>query len=147
MEFFSWIGQHWFDFIQTAGIIGGLFFTGLNFRDNFKARQVATLIEITRSHRDIWKQLFTHTELTRVTKTDIDLSLEPITEHERLIVHLLILHLNSTYHAAKISNVVRLEGIHTDIERFFVAPIPRKVWNDLRAFQNRDFVRFVEENL
>ncbi len=76
----------------------------------------------------------------------MDLVREPITEHERLIVRLLILHLNAAYHAAKISNVVRLEGIHVDIRRFFAARIPATVWAELREFQNRDFVRFVEQS-
>ena len=146
MEFFNFLGQHWLDFLQTAGIVGGLFFTGLSFRDNFQARQVATLIELTSSHRDIWENLFTHAALTRITKREVDLALEPITEHERLIVRLLILHLNAAYQAAKISNVVRLEGIHTDIEQFFAAPIPSTVWTELRDFQNHDFVQFVEKH-
>jgi hypothetical protein len=131
---------------NPIGAIGdGLFFTGLSFRDNFQARQVATLIDLTSSHRDIWENLFTHTELTRIAKREVDLVREPITEHERLIVRLLILHLNAAYHAAKISNVVRLEGIHTDIQQFFAAPIPTAIWAELREFQNHDFVRFVEQ--
>ena len=62
-------------------------------------------------------------------------------EHKREIVRLFIL---TPCHAAKISNVVRLEGIYTDIEQFFAAPIPATIWAELREFLNRDFVRFVE---
>ncbi|MCF7763183.1 MAG: hypothetical protein K9N62_05870 [Verrucomicrobia bacterium] len=145
MEFFNFLGQHWFDFLQTVGIVGGLFFTGLSFRDNFRARQVATLIELTGSHRDIWENLFTHTTLSRITKREVDLVREPITEHERLIVRLLILHLNAVFHASEISNVIRLEGIHVDVQQFFSAPIPSAIWAEFRDFQNRDFVRFVEQ--
>ena len=142
----DWNAQDWFTLLQSLGIIGGLFFAGLSFRDSFKARQVATLIEITQSHRQIWEKLLFHPALARVSKAAVDLDRKPITENERLIVRFLVLHLNATYEAAKNSSITRIEGIHNDIKRFFAAPIPRAVWNELKMFQNSDFVAFVEEN-
>ncbi len=140
----NWIGQEWFTLLQSLGIIGGLFFAGLSFRDNFKARQVATLIDITQSHREIWEKMLFHPTLNRVSKTAVDLESEPITEDERLIVRFLVLHLNATYEAGKNSSLARNVGFNNDIRHFFAAPIPRTVWNELRAFQNPAFIAFVE---
>ncbi len=77
---------------------------------------------------------------------EVDLELEPITESERLLVRLLVSHLNATYEAVKNSNIRRMNGIDDDIKKFFSAPIPRAVWDELRLFQNSDFVAFVEGN-
>lgn len=147
MGFYAWFGHNWFTILQSTGIIAGLIFTGLSFRDNVRARQVATLIQITASHREIWQKLLTHPELYRISRPNIDLSREPVTENEELIVRLLVLHLNSAYQAAKVSGIVRIEGMGKDIQTFFSLPIPRAVWTALRSLQNEDFVRYVESHL
>ena len=146
MGLYNVIIANWFDLLQSLGIICGLLFTGLSFRDTFKARQVTTLIEITQNHREIWQHLLIHPALNRVSNQDVDLEQNPITDSERLIVKLLVSHLNATYEAVKNSNLRRMNGIDDDIKRFFSAPIPRAVWDELRFFHNSDFVAFVEDN-
>jgi len=36
-------------------------------------------------------------------------------------------------------------GLKKDVREFFSLPIPRAVWNEMKSYQDSDFVRFVEE--
>jgi hypothetical protein len=58
MEVSSWLAQHWFDLLQTLGIIGGLTFTGYSLRQDERARRIGYLISIKQQYREIWEELY-----------------------------------------------------------------------------------------
>lgn len=146
MEVLRWIGEHWLDLVQSAGIIVGLFFTAYTIREDGKGRRVANLISLSQQHRDIWKQLFEQPYLARVLEKDADLASSPITTEERLFAKLLILHLDSVHRATKEDMFVNLQGLQTDIRMSFARPILWAVWNEIKEYQNDDFVAFVESS-
>src|SRR5947209_4326057 len=101
MGFLDGFGKNWFTFLQSAGIIASLFFTGLALRSETRARRITSLFTITQHHREIWTQLYKERELVRVLSPDVDLSRSPVTDEEELFVTLLILHLNTSYRAMR----------------------------------------------
>jgi hypothetical protein len=147
MEGLQWIGGHWFDLLQTAGIIGGLIFTAYSSRKDDGSRKIANLIAIKQQYREIWKELYDRPELARVLEHWVDLKAQPTSLQEWLFVKLLILHLDTVYHAMEADMFVSLEGLQKDIKEFFSAPIPRSVWEKLKPFQDKDFVQLVEASM
>ena len=75
----------------------------------------------------------------------VDVTRFPVTESERLFVRFLILHLATSFEARKRKMFLLEEGLKRDIREFFTLPIPRAVWFGVRAYQQQDFVAFVEE--
>jgi len=107
---------------------------------------VETLIQLTQSHREIWETLLSRPDLFRVLKPDADIKVRPVTDSEKLVVVLVVLHLHAAFEASKNGVVVPLEGMARDIKTVFSLPIPRAVWEDVRPFQNAKFVAFVESH-
>jgi hypothetical protein len=138
-----WIGEHWFDLLQTVGIIGGLLFTAYTVRKDERARQIGNLIAIKQQNREIWKELYERPKLVRVLSKEVDLNREPISTEEWLFVKFLILHLDTVHRAMKAGMFVELEGLQKDIKDFFSSPIPRAIWEKLKWLQDDDFVKFV----
>ena len=125
----------------------GLFLTAYAIFENARARRVGNLMAITAQHREIWKEPYERPQLFRVTKRDVDLDKEPISDEERLFVKLLILHLNDVHTAIRARMFVRLEGLEKDVRNFYSAPIPKAVWEELKPYQDKKFIRFVERIL
>lgn len=140
----SWIAEHWFDLLQTIGIIGGLVFTAYTTHKDEKARRIGNLIAIAGQNREIWKEVYDRPQLFRVRERDVDLRKQPISDEEGLFVKLLVLHLDTVYRAMKAGMFVKLEGLQKDIKEFFSWPIPRAVWEKIKPFQDEAFVRFVD---
>src|ERR1041385_6179040 len=114
MVAFTWITSNWFLFLQSVGIIGGLLFTAISLQIDAKVRRVGNLIAITQHHRDIWTRLYTVPELARVMNANVDLKHTPVTVAEELFVNLLILHLNSAYHAMTFGMFMKPERLGRD---------------------------------
>ena len=90
MDFLSWSAAHWFELLQSAGIICGLLFTGFALRADKKVIGVQTLFTITEHHRDLWTQLYSRPELSRVLLEQPDLKSRQITtDEERFIKRLM----------------------------------------------------------
>lgn len=147
MGFIQWLSSHTIDIIQSVGIIGSLAFTAYSYRLETRARRINNLLRVTGNHRDIWSELYDRPELGRVLAADIDLEANPIRPEEELFVRLLILHLGSTFRAAQNGEYQQPDGLPQDMITFFSLPLPRVVWHQLRAYQDEDFVRFVEDVL
>ena len=147
MEVSEWFAQHGFDLIQTAGIVGGLFFTAYALRKDERARRIGNSIAINEQHRRIWKTLYDHPELRRVLSKETGSHGTSVSVEEELFVTSLILHLNTVYQAMKHGEFITLEGLKLDVSRFFSLPIPKDVWNRNTQFQNHDFVAFIENSL
>src|SRR4051812_4184055 len=101
MGLWYWLNQNWFVLLQSAGIIGGLLFTAFAIRSDEKTRRIGNDLLVTQNHRDIWKEVFQRPDLLRVLDAGADLKETPISREEHIFVNLVILHLNSVFHAMK----------------------------------------------
>src|SRR5882762_6064452 len=110
MEVSAWIAGHWFELLQTVGIIGGLLLTAYTLRKDEKARKVSNLIAINAQYERIWNEFYARPMLHRVLRTDVDLSREPISDDEYLFVKMLIFHLDAVRWATE-------AGVFVEIER------------------------------
>jgi hypothetical protein len=146
MVFLTWFQDNWFTLLQSVGIIGALFFTGISLRIDAKVRRVTNRFEATKQHREIWTLLYSRDDLKRVMDEKADLQARPVTAEEKLFVNFLILHLESNYRAAKAGMFALPAELKTDISAFFSRPIPRAVWQAVKPLKETDFVQFVEQN-
>ena len=140
----AWLALHWFDLVQTVGIVGGLAFTGYALQRDEQSRKIANLIAIKQQHQDIWREFYDQPALARVLEAKADVGNHPISDIERIFVNFVILHLATVYQAMKEGTFVTIEGLQADIHGFFSLPIPHAVWERTKPLQDRDFVRFVE---
>ena len=147
MDFLSWTAAHWFELLQSAGIICGLLFTGFALRADKKVIGVQTLFTITEHHRDLWTQLYSRPDLSRLLLEQPDLKSRQITTDEERFINLLILHLFAVYRASLAGIYVTPENLRNEIGSFFILPIPQFVWNKIRSTQDSDFVSFVEKGI
>lgn len=145
------LGDHWFDALQSAGIVGGLlftaaglWFTAVAFRSDERMRRTANLLTIAEHHQHIWSACYERPGLSRVLDPNADLAVEPLTDEELLLSKLLIVHLSTSFRATKEGMLLKPEGVRKDIDWFFSLPIPQAAWRKYRALQDRDFVEFVE---
>ena len=138
-----WLRENWFTLLQTLSITGGLLFSGISLRTDAKVRRVSNLFEITKQHREIWSALYSRPELKRVLRTSTEIEVQ-ITEEEELFVNFLILHLATSYRAARVRLFELPTQLRADIKDFFSLPIPRAIWERAKAFQDSDYIAFVE---
>lgn len=139
-----WFTEHWFTALQTTAILAGLLFNGVALLRDARSRRIANLFALTANHRELWERLFTQPELSRVTSPSADLARHPITPAESLFARLLLLHLNTAYQAIAQGMLTAPEGLPADLRTLFRNPVMRAAWAQLRPFQDRDFIRFVE---
>ena len=147
MEILGWLGGHWFDLLQTAGIVVGLFATVHTIRADTRERKIENLFAVTAAHRELWTQFYQRPDLHRVLAKDAELEIEPPTLAESRFVHELILHLRTSFRARQAGMEFDDDAVTKDIREFFALPIPRWVWERSKVFQGRDFVEFVECNI
>jgi len=144
MGFTRWVVDNWFVLLQSAGIIGGLFFNGISLRSETMTRRVTNLLAITESHRTLWTSLYSRPTLKRVLDDRADLNRLAPTREEEIFVNAVIFHLNSVFYARRAGLLFKLEGLRRDVAWFFSLPIPRAIWERTKPLQNDDFVEFVE---
>jgi hypothetical protein len=145
MAWLNWVAEHWLDLLQSAGIGGGLFFTAVTLRTDTKARRLQSLFTLTKSHREIWSEIYRRPDLSRILDPKADLAAQAVTKEETLFVNFLIFHLNNSYRAIQDDLYARPEGLNEDIKGFFALPIPKFVWSHAKNLQDRNFVAFVED--
>ena len=146
MEVLHWLEEHFTVVLNGLGVIGGLLFTGFALRGESKARRMANLLTLTEHHRDLWTRLHDRPELSRVLSDTPDLQTRPVTEEEDMFVNLLIVHLNSTFLAIREGALLRPEHLKEAVRWLYSRPIPRAVWEKTKQFQDRAFVKFVEDS-
>ena len=140
-----WLAENWFTLLNAVGIVGGLLFTGHSLRSETKTRRIANLLSLTTDHRDIWKQIFTRPQLSRILDPNADTSSKPVTREEEIFVNLVIQHLSVVFHAMRDELTIKPEGLRRDVWWFFSLPIPQTVWEKMKVLQNDKFVAYVEE--
>ena len=139
-----WLSENWFTLLNAVGVIGGLFFTGHSLRSETKTRRIANLLSLTQGHRDIWKQVFTHPQLSRVLDPNADTSVKAVTREEEIFVNLVIQHLSVVFHAMRDELTIKPEGLRGDVWWFFSLPIPSAVWEKMKVLQTDKFVAYME---
>lgn len=147
MELLNFVAAHWFDTLQTVAIVSGLLYTGSSFRTDIKAKRLQSLFTLTKHHREIWSELYSRPELSRILDPKADLVGRPVTNEERLFANFIILHLNNAYQAGRLGLYNRPDGLRADIAVFLDLPIPKSVWRKLKIYQDVDFELFVEKAL
>src|ERR1035438_5223956 len=147
MAVLSWSAAHWFELLQSIGIVFGLLFTAFALRADERLKRVQTLFTVTEHHRDLWTQLYSRPGLARVLELNPNLEKKPITIEERLFVNLLVLHIVAAFRAAESETYTRPEHLTYYVGEILSRPIPRSVWSKLKELQDSDFVQFVEESL
>jgi hypothetical protein len=147
MGFPGWIVGHWFELLQTASIAVGFYVTVHSIRADTNVRKVQNLFTLTAAHRDIWSKLYDHPDLERILSESLDLAANPPSVAEELFVHLLILHLRTSFKARQAGMEFDGDAVSADIREFLSLPIPREMWKKSKQFQDRDFVDFVESSL
>lgn len=138
----NWIAEHWFDLLQTVGIVGSLLLAAYTTWKDDRARRIGNSIAINEQHRKIWKDIYEHPELARVL--DMEADAKDISVGEELFVTTLISHLSTVFRAVKQGEFVKLEGLEKDVREFFALPIPKTVWEKMKPFQDGKFTTFVE---
>jgi hypothetical protein len=147
MGLMAWIIEHWTGAVESAGIIGGLLFTGFGYFRDARVRRVETLIEITKQHRELWTHLGERPESATLFDRDRDLDADPVTDREVQFVNLLLLHLRATFYARRARIYIQPERIDQDIRSFFSYPASRAVWERLKNSHDRRFIAFIERKL
>lgn len=143
----DWITEHWFDLLQTVGIVASLLLAAYTTWKDERARRIGNSIAINDQYRKIWAGVYEHPSLARVLDKDADAQEPPIALGEEMFVTTLISHLSTVFRALKQGEFVKLEGLEQDVREFFTLPIPRAVWERLKQFQDGKFVAFVENCL
>jgi hypothetical protein len=144
MGFLHWLGQNWFPFIQSAGIIGSLLFSGVSARNLREEERTTNLLEIKRQHDDLWQAVFESPRLARLLDPQANLKTKPVTREEELFVILAVAHL-STAHRVLLKRMSEpSEALRQDIRWFFSLPIPKTVWEKTRSRYDAAFVELVE---
>ncbi len=145
MEILNWIQAHWFDLFQTLGIVGGLLFTAYAMKKDERARKISNLIAVKQQYREIWEKLYDHPKFFRILKSEVDLKRQPITDEEWLLVKFIIFNLDTIFRSMRSGVFVHLEGLQKDVREFYSLPIPKAVWEKIKAYQDAKFVKFVED--
>ena len=143
----NWLTEHWFDLAQTTGIVIGFVFTARALHRDETARRIANMIAIADRHTRIWQEFFQRPELSRVLDKNADTSQAPVTATEKLFVKILMLHLDTVRRAIKSGLFIKIEGLKDDIRSFISLPIPKAVWEMIKPFQDKEFVKLVESAL
>jgi len=147
MGTFNWLTEHWFDLIQTVGIVGGLLFTAHAIRKDERARTISNTIALNEQYTQIWHEFYERPSLSRILKRDVDLNKQPVSDEETLFVKTLILHLDTVRRAMTAGIFSKIQGLQNDIRDFFALPIPKAIWEKIKSFQDKDFVAFVDDCL
>jgi hypothetical protein len=143
-SFTYWLAQHWFEAVQTSGILGGLIFTATSLRDTRQSQKITNLFTLTQYQRLLYSELSNRPELERIFHSNPDLQNLPVTEDERLFLTMVVLHLSLALTAMRMNAIVPIEGLERDLAEMFSKPIPRAVWKKIRSVQNRDVRDFLD---
>lgn len=144
MEILGWMGSHWFELLQTVSIIVGFLTAVHSIREDTQERRIENLFTLTNAHRDIWWKLYQQEELTRILNPHVNLVREPVSTHEELFVHSLILHLRAAFKARALGMQFDDDAVSADVRETLALPIPAFVWEKSKRYQDGDFVAFVD---
>jgi hypothetical protein len=138
--------------IQSGGIVVSIgigvysvWIGAQNSRAASRAAQVRNLLDITQSHRDIWRRYQEQPGLERVMEFDVDAT--TMTDAEFFFLRELILHVSASFEANRVGVLSPLEGMNLDVRSLLARPLPRAAWERLRPVQNAAFRDFIDKAL
>lgn len=143
MDWHLILKDNWFTLLQTISIVSSLIFAGVSFLIDARSRKVSYLIEFTKHHREIWREVRENPSLARVFDANVNISDTAVTLEEERFVQSLILHLNATHQAIRAGLFKAPENLDTDVREFFLLPIPNHVWHKAMPYQDRRLVEFI----
>ena len=144
-SFIYWLTDHWHSLVESAGIIGGLIFTGVTVRRDLEARRVTEYLTLATQHRRLWGQLHRRKSLSRLLEPSRDLSVEPISREELNFVSLAFVHFHTSWLISReASLLLPLPVLAADAGHFFRLPAPRAAWELERRTHQPEFVAFIE---
>lgn len=149
----GWIGENWFQELQTLSLVvglfsvaGGLVLNGLAKRAQTRERKIQNIYIRNAAHRDIHCLVLKHPELARVYDENLPGDTVP-TLRERIFVRELILNCAADFKARKYGMADAETGLPEDVRQFFSKPIAQAVWKDLKKYQEVEFVAYIETSL
>jgi len=142
----EWLSEHWFDLLQTTGIVGSLLLATYTTRRDERARRVGNSIVINGQYQELQKELIRHPQLKHVFAENADVERESVSIEEEAYVKMVIGQLSTVYRAMRHGEFVTLEGLQKDVREFFALPVPKAVWDKFKPFQDQKFVEFVENS-
>ena len=138
-----WLASNWFTLIQTAGVVGGLFYSAIALRLDTKVRRTEVILALTEAHRDIWERLIEQPELARIIDPDADLRTSPPTAVERRFVLLVLLHVDTVRLAISEGAYQASAGMNEDLRAFLALPIPRSIAASTLPYQSPGFQEYL----
>lgn len=141
--FHDFLLKNWFDLLQTVFILVGFILTYRATRHDMRSSKIDHLLQINESHREIWSKTYTQPELLRVKKPEVDLETQPITEAEKRMVKEIILHMSIVYEAIQSKQIDKGE-MDKDIAGYLQLPIPNAVWQEIKEYQDKRFVKYID---
>lgn len=137
----KWLSVNWLSLFQSAGIVGGLIYSGRNYGQSAQARRIANILEVTRSHRDVWGRAIVAADLTRVLEIapNPDLATQAVDYKERTFVTFVLLHLRAQFDARILFVAGQERETRMDIRDFLRLPIPAVVWGQVAPYQSKAF--------
>ena len=140
--------DHWHSLLESVGIIGGLLFTGITVRRDLEARRVSEQLTLATQHRRLWGQLHRRKSLSRMLEPDRNLEACPVSREEELFLSLSFVHFHTGWLICRDEgSLTPLSVLAADAGHFFRLPVPRAVWQKVRATHQPEFVTFIEESV
>lgn len=140
---FEWTVEYSGLLIAAFSAAGGLLFNAVSTRANTHALQVQNLIALAAAHREIWRIPLENRELRRCLQSTVLGDLTPTFE-ETVFVRFVVHQLYASFRARSYGMYSYEAGLAADIKQFFSKPIPRAIWLDLRRFQEKAFIAFID---
>lgn len=140
----AFLGEKWFDLLQTFGILSGFLLTYLTLRSDMRGRKVTNLLELTALHRDLWKFYLEQPEIKRIFERQVDPQELNATALERRFLNFWFLHMACYFEVHRSGEIVNLEGARQDMKNSLQYPIVSKFWEENKYLYNSDFVAFID---
>jgi len=134
----------WVDLSQTIAIVTGFIITIYQLRKTEKITKFDIFWRIGDSHREVWRPILENKDLEGIIYSHSSIENKPITNKERFFVINIILHIENV-HKAYLEGYYKLgENEKKDIGELFSSPIFNRIWDEIKEYQRRDFVGFIE---
>lgn len=144
---FSFISVPWFDLLQSAFIAGSFLLAAISYQNETRSRQISHLFTLHEHRQAVWRPMLSQPELARIRQSNIDLTADPITTQEQIMVKMAISHLYLIFKATETKQIPTPPGIQLDIKQYFSLPIPNQVWQEVKPYQDSEFIRFISDAL
>ncbi len=144
-RFLEFLQAHWFDLVQTLGIMAGMLFTGIALRHEGASRRLSNLLALKQEHRELWNTIHESPELSRILDPETDLLAHPMTSAEQVFLRQVIVHVATSWELMRQGTPLDLAAFRNDVGQFFRLPLPRQEWQAVRKSQSKEFAAFLEK--